>query len=255
MVENVQCFYKPLVFLLGAWSLWNNLEPEELENYSKNGHACGDTIDLVGGKPTGAIRVSLGWCSTFKDVVELLGFIQHYFVETVRSFRNPPVPNTSDNAKLSDWSHSSIGSSDISVHLVKHSMSTEKCCEQDQGNRGSTLVSPNHSEITTSDAPPLYLQNQSHHYLENTAQNLSISDSCRDLSREVFVQDTMKLLYIGVLKALCLFPVKSCSAQQVDDWPVGPCGLLFDRHWAISDQRGRVMTLHRYPSMALIRPR
>lgn len=33
----------------------------------------------------------------------------------------------------------------------------------------------------------------------------------------------------GRLAAIRLYPVKSCAAQEVQAWPVGPTGLLYDR--------------------------
>lgn len=37
------------------------------ENFER-GHVCGDDHDLIDGQPTGVVRVSLGYMSTFEDV-------------------------------------------------------------------------------------------------------------------------------------------------------------------------------------------
>ena len=45
------------------------------------GHVCGDDKDLIDGKPTGAIRVSLGYMSTLQDVNTCLQFLVDCFLE------------------------------------------------------------------------------------------------------------------------------------------------------------------------------
>lgn len=40
----------------------------EIMNYSyQAGHVCWDDNDIIHGKPTGAVRVSFGYMSTFED--------------------------------------------------------------------------------------------------------------------------------------------------------------------------------------------
>ena len=51
------------------------------KNFSE-GMRCGDTLDILGGKPTGVVRVSLGAMSTWKDVQTFVDFVQELFVET-----------------------------------------------------------------------------------------------------------------------------------------------------------------------------
>lgn len=47
----------------------------------KAGHVCGDNIDLVDGRPTGSVRVSFGYMSTFEDCQRFLNFVAECFVE------------------------------------------------------------------------------------------------------------------------------------------------------------------------------
>lgn len=47
----------------------------------KAGHVCGDSIDLVDGQPTGSVRVSFGYVSTFEDCQRFLKFVTECFVE------------------------------------------------------------------------------------------------------------------------------------------------------------------------------
>lgn len=39
------------------------------------GHVCGDDIDVIDGHPTGSVRISYGYMSTFEDVQAFLKFI------------------------------------------------------------------------------------------------------------------------------------------------------------------------------------
>ncbi len=47
------------------------------------GHECGDSVDLIDGRPTGSVRVSFGLSSTVDDVSKLLYFIKLNFVEVL----------------------------------------------------------------------------------------------------------------------------------------------------------------------------
>lgn len=58
------------------------LTNKELKDMYKAGRKCGDDIDLVNGKPVGAIRVSFGYFNTFDDVDNLLNMICRCFVKT-----------------------------------------------------------------------------------------------------------------------------------------------------------------------------
>ena len=47
------------------------------------GHVCWDEHDLVDGRPTGLVRVSLGWMSTWEDAAAFVAFVRkHFVVET-----------------------------------------------------------------------------------------------------------------------------------------------------------------------------
>lgn len=48
---------------------------------AKAGHVCGDSIDLVDGRPTGSVRVSFGYMSTFEDCQKFLSFIVNCFTD------------------------------------------------------------------------------------------------------------------------------------------------------------------------------
>lgn len=45
------------------------------------GHSCGDNVDLIDGHPTGSVRISFGYMSSFNDCQNFLRFIVKCFVQ------------------------------------------------------------------------------------------------------------------------------------------------------------------------------
>lgn len=59
-----------------------SLEPWEMRRNFSSGWRCGTDNDVIAGKPTGVIRVSLGAMSTTSDVQQFLQFVADFYVET-----------------------------------------------------------------------------------------------------------------------------------------------------------------------------
>lgn len=57
------------------------LEPWEMKDNFSAGHRCGSENDILNGKPTGMIRVSLGAMSTLNDIKRFHSFIDEFFVD------------------------------------------------------------------------------------------------------------------------------------------------------------------------------
>ncbi|XP_053603634.1 molybdenum cofactor sulfurase isoform X2 [Plodia interpunctella] len=70
-----------------------NATNKEMKDMYKAGHKCGDEIDLVQGKPTGAVRASFGYHNTFNDVDKLMEMIHQCFLKT--KFKTPKRLKTS----------------------------------------------------------------------------------------------------------------------------------------------------------------
>ena len=64
------------------------LAPWEMKRNLSAGQRCGSENDIMGGKPTGVIRVSLGAMSNMQDVTTFLNFMDEFFVEH-RSVEQP----------------------------------------------------------------------------------------------------------------------------------------------------------------------
>ncbi|KAI1132455.1 molybdenum cofactor sulfurase [Nemania abortiva] len=65
------------------------LEPWEMKQNFSAGFRCGNENDIINGKPTGVIRVSLGAMSTLSDVEKFIAFIEEFYRE---DYHPPPVP-------------------------------------------------------------------------------------------------------------------------------------------------------------------
>ena len=70
------CFCNP-----GACQEALNLSDRQaLQNFETMGHVCGDHIDLVNGRPTGAIRISFGKDSLWEDMDVFVQFLEKTFL-------------------------------------------------------------------------------------------------------------------------------------------------------------------------------
>ncbi|KAK1934443.1 Molybdenum cofactor sulfurase [Phytophthora citrophthora] len=69
------CFCNP-----GACQHYLGLKEADLMSNIAAGHVCGDDIDVVNGLPTGAVRLSLGYMTTYEDIEAFVEFVSKYFV-------------------------------------------------------------------------------------------------------------------------------------------------------------------------------
>ncbi|RHY34106.1 hypothetical protein DYB32_001140 [Aphanomyces invadans] len=68
------------------------------------GHVCGDAMDVIHDRPTGAIRVSFGYMTTKQDVDAFLAFVVQYYVSalpTTTVMEAPPMRIESTTIRLS----------------------------------------------------------------------------------------------------------------------------------------------------------
>ncbi|KAK9150975.1 hypothetical protein Syun_009284 [Stephania yunnanensis] len=73
------CFCNP-----GACSKYLRLSHLELLTNIEAGHVCWDDHDILNGKPTGVVRISFGYMSTFEDAMKFITFIEKSFVSRTR---------------------------------------------------------------------------------------------------------------------------------------------------------------------------
>ncbi|GAX11348.1 molybdenum cofactor sulfurtransferase [Fistulifera solaris] len=63
-------------------------DEEIISNFEQMGHVCGDDVDLIEGKPTGAVRISLGKDSMWEDIDVLIGFLDRVYVQRKQQHEN-----------------------------------------------------------------------------------------------------------------------------------------------------------------------
>ncbi|KAK6501846.1 hypothetical protein TWF481_009667 [Arthrobotrys musiformis] len=101
----------------GGVMKWMDLSEHEMRKNFAEGKRCGDEWDLMNGKPTGAIRISLGAMSTLDDVARFLSFIDEFYVEKTVSCTatelSPPSSNISRISKISIYPIKSCAAFDI----------------------------------------------------------------------------------------------------------------------------------------------
>ncbi len=123
-----------------AWAL--DLSPQEMRNNFSEGLRCGNWVDVLNGKPTGIIRVSLGAMSSMKDVVTLMSFMQ-MFIERwkdtigilrplVLGLEQPPTDNSRDPTTSFD--------SDAETLVAKHSKCPVPSCRIHFDSRDNLLA-------------------------------------------------------------------------------------------------------------------
>ena len=79
------CFCNP-----GACQLALEFTDDDIiRNYRESGHVCGDQIDIVHGRPTGAIRASFGKDSIWEDLDALVTFLGKMFVNSSTGAEGP----------------------------------------------------------------------------------------------------------------------------------------------------------------------
>uniref|UniRef100_A0A8C0F652 Molybdenum cofactor sulfurase n=1 Tax=Bubo bubo TaxID=30461 RepID=A0A8C0F652_BUBBB len=154
----------------GACQLHLGISNEDIQRNLQAGHVCGDDIDLVDGRPTGSVRISFGYMSSFEDAQTFLKFI----IATRLSTSDTEIPFQSSVTKLT----------------------------------------------TESTAVP----------------------TCRRGGKPITVTN------------IYLYPIKSCSAFEVTEWPVGNQGLLYDRNWMVVNQNGVCITQKQEPRLCLVNP-
>ena len=67
------------------------LAPWEMKRNLSAGQRCGNENDIMGGKPTGVVRVSLGAMSNIQDITTFLSFMEEFFVEHRTTREHDPV--------------------------------------------------------------------------------------------------------------------------------------------------------------------
>ncbi|XP_031727891.1 molybdenum cofactor sulfurase isoform X2 [Anarrhichthys ocellatus] len=187
----------------GACQSFLGITNQQMRRNLQAGHVCGDSIDLVDGQPTGSVRVSFGYMSTFEDCQKFLNFVAECFVEK---------PVTVDQVRLQEL---------ITATAASGGLHEEPPINNTNGGavRADKRAKPTEAPL----------------------RGFGHRDS--NSHRGAY---TLTNIYI--------YPIKSCGAYEVHDWPVGPLGLLYDRSWMVVNGNGVCLSQKREPRLCLVRP-
>lgn len=117
-----------------------DLAPWELKRNFSAGYRCGLENDIIRGKPTGVIRLSLGAMSNLKDITVFVKFVEEYFVE-YQKFEplTSQITSTYYIERLTIFPIKSCGSYEISaewdVHAEGLAFDREWCVLRQGSNR------------------------------------------------------------------------------------------------------------------------
>ncbi|XP_062115811.1 molybdenum cofactor sulfurase isoform X2 [Humulus lupulus] len=103
------CFCNP-----GACAKYLGLSHNDLLSNIEAGHVCWDDYDIVHGKPTGAVRVSFGYMSTYEDAKTFVDFIKDSFVALPN--QTASLYKQDDEARLST---AKVGLRSIIIYPIK----------------------------------------------------------------------------------------------------------------------------------------
>ncbi|KAJ0004910.1 hypothetical protein NQD34_011124 [Periophthalmus magnuspinnatus] len=184
----------------GACQAFLGISNQQMKRNLKAGHVCGDDVDLVLGQPTGSVRVSFGYMSTFPDCQNFLRFVVECFVEGPVTVDQERIDSLTNATPLRDTSLQPITCQNGEVQEAEE---TERAEER----RFGQTQSKNHRE-----------------------------EGC-----------TLTNIYI--------YPIKSCGAFEVQQWPLGSQGLLFDRGWMVVNVNRVCLSQKREARLCLIKPK
>ncbi|NXN10514.1 MOCOS sulfurase, partial [Indicator maculatus] len=216
----------------GACQMHLGLSNEDIQRNLQAGHVCGDDIDLVDGQPTGSVRISFGYMSSFEDAQTFLNFIIATRLPKLdtEDLLQPSVPKLTPESvpKLTTESipddHSSFNNTE-ELSPMPHTSDREL-----RNNFSAT-------KTTVSWQPP-----------ESEVESIraAVSETAVPMCRRAGSPITVT--------KICLYPIKSCSAFEVTKWPVGNQGLLYDRNWMVVNQNGVCLSQKQEPRLCLVNP-
>ncbi|KAF8658689.1 hypothetical protein HU200_059164 [Digitaria exilis] len=105
------CFCNP-----GACAKYLGLSHSDLVSNFEAGHVCWDDNDIINGKPTGAVRISFGYMSTYEDAEGFLKFLRSSFVSKAVGLNNGYMDTLNFDFIPDAWSQRPI--SDIRLKSI-----------------------------------------------------------------------------------------------------------------------------------------
>lgn len=200
---------------IGACQKFLNLSDTLIKENFDAGHVCGDNMDLIAGRPTGAVRISFGYMSTIADARVCLRFIADSFLEKpveIPSFPNPAWYNPVKAATTKEIQANGLNKPVSSNNTVKSDSIKSLSTPKFSTNLPKTIIS--NSSIVANG---------------NGATIRRLTD-------------------------IHLYPLKSCGAFKVSEWEMGTKGLLYDREWILVTDAGVTIGQKKIPQICMLTP-
>ncbi|CBJ33682.1 conserved unknown protein [Ectocarpus siliculosus] len=240
-LENIQlrtgCFCNP-----GACQSALGLTDDDVKEHLERGHVCWDEHDLIDGRPTGLVRVSLGWMSTWEDAAAFVTFVRKHFVSTtplqtgpLLSPQKPPSGELSPSHRAEDDAlPEATDRSTRPRHYLEaiYVYPIKSCAPQRAGAPPPTLLRPRSS--SSSAREPASPEPGRDSGGSSRSRSGGVGGGSGGSGRR------------GV--------DGGGVATGRGRWPLGPLGLAYDREWAVVDGRDRALRLKQVPDMCQIRP-
>ncbi|XP_020841356.1 LOW QUALITY PROTEIN: molybdenum cofactor sulfurase [Phascolarctos cinereus] len=206
----------------GACQRHLRISNETVRKNLQAGHICGDDIDLIDGHPTGSVRISFGYMSTFEDAQTFLKFI--IATRLGKADRKLPFQITPGETAA---------------------ISVEPVGQDERVNEHETGKLPQEDVLLQAE-------------LNNSSVTVNAMDVCppeTELGGGLTCTGAVDggfppLIIINVY----IYPIKSCAALEVTKWPVGNQGLLYDRNWMVVNHNGICLSQKQEPRLCLIKP-
>lgn len=88
---------------------------------------------------------------------------------------------------------------------------------------------------------------------QSNSLNNNNNEPRKELITENFEVDN-KFKLKGSLNGILLYPIKSCGAFSVKQWPITAKGFQYDREWMIVNSQGTAFTQKHNKKLCLVRP-
>ncbi|XP_048367698.1 molybdenum cofactor sulfurase isoform X2 [Sphaerodactylus townsendi] len=219
----------------GACQQHLGISNDDIKKNLQAGHVCGDDIDVIDGRPTGSVRISFGYMSTFEDAQTFLKFIIATWLCGCNMVNCPSPAETVSPVMASPRENGFTCDNNIAnKHTPKRNILESQLSTSSPP--GATSVSPQLAEGPS--------ERDTTEGSGNSIEVQPVPVECATNASRMPV--TVTNIY--------LYPIKSCAAFEVAQWPVGNQGLLYDRSWMVVNQNGVCITQKQEPRLCFVQP-
>ena len=176
--------------------------------YIQAGHSCGDNLDLINSYPTGCVRISFGYMSTFNDAQVLVTFLKDCFLNMGDMNDTVSTLHYGDSLTLekeiltknTEYEHVTNSKLDSKVMSCVDADIKEQdtCTDVLQNNNELSLVTSNCNSV------PIRMTDQSECDIVPDPHAMNIITGLSDQARTINDSKDDVMLHVGSLLRACL---------------------------------------------------